>query len=375
MDVLSCGRSITGNGMKVCYIAGRDSDYQRNRVLIKAMQHLGVELRVLTSSAPNYFLRFPTVIGKWLIAPKRDTEMYFVGFVGHPLVPLLRLLGRRPIVFDAYISIFDTLCNDRKRFKPGSLAGKAALALDRAACGMADEVILDTHAHIKYFVESLGLEGNMFTRVLVGADDELYYPRDSRGKDEPSPIRVFYYCTFQPLHGMDVILDAMELLRGRDDIHFSIIGTGPEYRRLRPRLEHAMQGGSCDWIPWVEEKELPDHIARGDICLGGHFSASPKASKVIPCKVYQFMAMRKALIAGDNPANRELLRHERDALLVKTGDPHALADAISRLAGDEVLRFSLASQAHATYRERCTPAAIAGTLREVLEGIDVKGTA
>lgn len=353
--------------MKVCYIAGRDREYQRNRVLIKALRNLGIELEVVTSSAPHYFLRFPMVLVRWLFGTRKDFDLYFVGFVGHPLVPVIKCLTRRPIIFDAYISIFDTLCNDRKRFAPDSLFGKLALALDLAACTMADRVILDTQAHIKYFTESLGLEEERFSRILVGADNGLYYPSGTARNGDPGTTRVFYYCTFQPLHGMDVILDAMELLRDRKDINFFLIGTGPEYQRLKPRLENALRTGNCSWISWVPERELPSHIAGSDICLGGHFANTPKASRVIPCKIYQFMAMRKPFIAGDNPANRELLQHEYDALLVGMGDPQALAQAILTLVNDKALRYSLAEKGYATFIERCTPEVIAGELRPIMD--------
>lgn len=355
--------------MKVCYIAGRDSDYQRNRVLIKALKSLDIDLEVLTSSAPNYFLRFPIVLGRWLLNSRKGADVYFVGFVGHPLVPILRLFTHRPIIFDAYISVHDTLCNDRKRFAPDSFLGKLAHALDLAACTMADRVVLDTQTHIEYFIESLGLAEERFSRVLVGADNSLYYPPRIAKNGDPGTARVFYYCTFQPLHGMDVILDAMELLRDRKDIHFSLIGTGPEYQRLKPRLEQVLRAGNCSWISWVPERELPSHIADSDICLGGHFATTPKASRVIPCKVYQFMAMRKPLIAGDNPANRELLQHEHNALLVSMGDPQALAQAILGLVDDKETRYSLAEKGYATFIERCTPEVIAHELRPIIHEV------
>jgi glycosyltransferase involved in cell wall biosynthesis len=48
---------------------------------------------------------------------------------------------------------------------------------------------------------------------------------------------------------------------------------------------------------------------------------------------------------------RELLTHERDALLVAPDDAAALAQAIERLVGDDGLRRELAQNLHARQSE------------------------
>jgi len=353
--------------MKVCFIAGREPGYQRNRVLLKALNILGVELLQITSDASNYMLRFPSVLIKFIRSLGVKPDVYLVGFLGHPLVPILRMVTDRPIVFDPFISLYDTLCYDRRRFSPDSLAGRAIYGVDKLACEMADKVILDTEAHIKYFSETLGHSRDKYMRIFVGADDCLYYPRNGSHNNN-QPLNVFYYSTFQPLHGTGVVLEAMELLHNRHDLRFTLIGKGPEYRDLKDRLHHVMQNGDSSWKPWVPEAELPEYINRADICLGGHFSTSPKASRVIPGKVYQFMAMGKPIIAGNNPANLELLRHEENALLVEMGDPEALAGAIARLADNKNLRFSIGENGKKTYLDSCTPKAISCELNALLEG-------
>jgi glycosyltransferase involved in cell wall biosynthesis len=203
----------------------------------------------------------------------------------------------------------------------------------------------------------------------VGADDRLYFPRPEAERGRGRKVEVFYYATFQPLHGVDVVLGAAELLEGRKDIRFNLLGKGPELKKLRDRLERSMQSGNCSWRRWVPEEDLPGEIARADICLGGHFSTMPKAARVIPGKTYQFLAMRKPVVVGDNPANRELLSDGEDAVFVRMGDPEALAGVIERLTDNASLREAVAERGYRTYRERCTPEALAGSLASVLAGM------
>jgi glycosyltransferase involved in cell wall biosynthesis len=83
------------------------------------------------------------------------------------------------------------------------------------------------------------------------------------------------------------------------------------------------------------------------------------------------LAMGKPIIAGDNPANRELLEHKVNAYLIKPGDQDALAYAIDELYHDHELRRKLANGARQLYIDRCSEAMISkqlsGLYSELLE--------
>jgi|Deesub1362B_J571_1020462.scaffolds.fasta_scaffold05447_2 glycosyltransferase involved in cell wall biosynthesis len=64
-----------------------------------------------------------------------------------------------------------------------------------------------------------------------------------------------------------------------------------------------------------------------------------------PLKLFEYMAARRPIVASDLPALREVLEHERNALLVPPGDPVALAQAIQRLLDDPQLSQRLADAA------------------------------
>jgi glycosyltransferase involved in cell wall biosynthesis len=71
-----------------------------------------------------------------------------------------------------------------------------------------------------------------------------------------------------------------------------------------------------------------------------------------PLKLFEYMAAELCTIAPDQPNLREVLEHERNALLVAPGDGDALAHSLERLAGDAALRQRLGRAARATVLER-----------------------
>jgi len=179
-------------------------------------------------------------------------------------------------------------------------------------------------------------------------------------------FQVLYYGTFLPLQGIEYVVEAAKLLQSHKDIRFKIIGKGMTYARVM-RLVRKLDVENIRFVGWVPYEALPSEIALADICLGGHFSAIPKASRVIPGKVFQMIAMKKPVVLGNGSGNRELFEHKRNAFFCERADPEALADAIASLKSDSSLMERIGENGYTTFRQKCTPHNIGSEIREIAE--------
>jgi glycosyltransferase involved in cell wall biosynthesis len=93
----------------------------------------------------------------------------------------------------------------------------------------------------------------------------------------------------------------------------------------------------------------------------------PKAARVISTKTFQFVAMKKPTIVGDNPATREVFVPGEHVWAVPMGSPEALAEAIRILVDDQALRQRIAAGGYDVFQQRLTTRAIAEQLAPVLE--------
>jgi glycosyltransferase involved in cell wall biosynthesis len=346
--------------MKILFIAGRETAYVRNAMILKCLDRIGVEILDCSDSSATYPARFLKVLLKFLV--QKNFDCVFVGFLGQPLVPIIRTLTSKPIIFDAFLSCYDTMCFDRKRFRPGSLPGRFSYWLDKYSCAQADRIVLDTEAHIDYFTKNFGISRDKFHRVFVGADDSLFYPREVKKDDHK--FRVFYYSSFLPLHGTEYIVQAAERLRNEKTIEFIVVGRGPERAKVRELAKE--MGDKIRFIDWLSYEQLPMEIAQADICLGGHFSNIDKAKRVIAGKTFQFLAMKKPVIVGDCMGNRELLTNRENALFVTMADAAALAEGILELKANEGLREQIAVGGYKAYMEKCNIDAISVELKKAM---------
>lgn len=347
--------------MKILFIAGREPSYVRNAMILKCLEKNGFDIINCSDSSSTYPIRFLKVIVKFL--SQKNYDCVFVGFLGQPLVPIIRKFTRKPIVFDAFLSMYDTICFDRKWFKPDSIAGKFFYWLDKYSCQQADRILLDTDAHIDYFTKTFGLPRDKFHRLFVGADESLFFPREV--KREGRKFKVFYYSSFLPLHGTEYIVQAAGILSEHEDIEFVIVGTGMEHKKIR-NLAQSMGINTIRFIDWLPYEQLPLEIAQADICLGGHFSDIDKAKRVIAGKTFQFIAMKKPVIVGDCEGNRELLSDRENALFVAMADAGALANAILELKCNIPMRTHIAEGGYKTFLESCTIRVIGEELKRTI---------
>ncbi len=282
--------------------------------------------RVMVRRLLRVVMAYPRLAWRFLRAPDHDVVLvpYLGQFDVIVLWPLARL-RRTPVVWDMFLSLYDTVVNDRKLATAGSLTGMGLKLLERLGIRAADLVLLDTPAHARHIARLFDLPPGKTASVPVGAEPTAF-PRLSRSRQVLGPTRLLFYGQMIPLHGVDTILAAAMSPRGRR-LRWRLIGTGQDIAKVtaavsRDGAEH------IDWLPWVPYAELSNEIERADICLG-IFGKSEKAASVVPNKVYQVLLSGRSLITRDSPAMREAFGGEHPGLrLVPAGSPDALLDAV-----------------------------------------------
>lgn len=93
--------------------------------------------------------------------------------------------------------------------------------------------------------------------------------------------------------------------------------------------------------------QVPEWYARSDLTLLPYQADIATVATMSPIKMFEAMAAGRPIIASDLPTIREVLEHERTALLVKPDDLDAWDHACERLRVDHDLACTLARNAQA----------------------------
>lgn len=335
--------------MRIVFWGTYDLGKPRNRILLRGLRENGVDVveihRDIWSGVEDkssltggrrllrllllWLFAYPGLVARYLGAPRHDAVV--VGYLGQfdvlVLWPFARLRGV-PVVWDAFLSLYDTVVEDRRLVSSRHPAARLLFAVEWLACRAACRIVLDTRTHADYFAAKFGVAPERFAVAFVGVEPEAFPPRLCGGPlpAPNTPLTVLFYGQFIPLHGVETIVRAAQLTAD-ERIDWVLIGQGQEEGRIRALID-AGPAVRLRWIPWVPYAELKNWIHRADLCLG-IFSAGGKAARVIPNKVFQILATGTPLITRDSPAIRELLSPATVGVrLVPPDDPAALAEAV-----------------------------------------------
>lgn len=342
--------------MQVIYWGTYDRGKPRNRILIKGLKENAIDVVECHKDVWNnvedksqieswrkrlvllgtWVSSYPYLIYQYLRSPAHDCVI--IGYLGHLDILVLWLFAkikRKPIIFDAFISLYDTVVNDRKLISKSNPLSLALYVFEWLACKAADLVILDTQTHASYFIRQYSLAPSACVSVFVGAEIEKF-PKVNKQKikiNKSSEFKILFYGQFIPLHGINTIIEAAYLLKHVPCLNWQIIGSGQEEKKIEEILKEK-ELPQVNWIKWVNYHDLVSYIHNADVCLG-IFGTSEKASRVIPNKVFQIISSGKTLITRDSPAIRELFpRSESGLFLINSGSPQELAKVILTLIDD-----------------------------------------
>jgi len=279
-------------------------------------------------------LAYPGALIRLMRSPKGAAILLpYPGIVEIFLIAPLARLMRRKVVLDAFLPIHDTIVVDRGLRNANGFVAKAIWLFERMGLRLADHIVTDTSEHADYYAREFGIDRERFQTILVGAEGHFTpaassdLAADILGPVDDRPI-VLFYGQLIPLHGVPTIIEAARLCADRR-ARWVVIGRG----QLEPLVKQALaddSNGSFEWIEWVDYNRLPSVIARARICLGV-FSASDKAARVIPNKLFQQLAVGKPIITRESPAVETLAAdHPNSIWTVPAEDPQALANAVAK---------------------------------------------
>ncbi|HTE07059.1 MAG TPA: glycosyltransferase family 4 protein [Planctomycetota bacterium] len=161
----------------------------------------------------------------------------------------------------------------------------------------------------------------------------------------PEQPTVVYAGQFYPWKGVDTLIEAMAHLPGAQ-----LLVVGGDAQNL-PRvvgLAQRIAPGRVHFAGTVPHAAVPFHLSGGDVVvLPNSGKQEISARFTSPLKLFEAMASRRPIVASDIPSLREVLRHDRDALLVAPDDPAALAAGIGALLEDAQRGRRLAAAAAA----------------------------
>lgn len=182
------------------------------------------------------------------------------------------------------------------------------------------------------------------TVVRSGPDTQRMRPvyPDARHRDTPRTFSLVYLGIMGPQDGVEIILDVMHELvhvRGRKDVHATLLGFGDCYEDLRRRMTALSLAESVTFTGRADPDMIARHLSAADIGLCPDLK-TPLNDVSTMNKTMEYMAYALPSVSFDLVETR--VSGAGTVLYVESGNVPAFADALERLLDDPDLRLSMA---------------------------------
>ena len=144
-------------------------------------------------------------------------------------------------------------------------------------------------------------------------------------------------------HGVDRVVSWLAKPTSPRDAKLLVVGDGPARNDIEALAKKLGISDRVRFTGFVPRDQVPVYVAGFDIALQP--AVVPWAS---PLKLFEYLALGKAIIAPNSPNIGEVLRHEHNALLFDESQSASFEEMLARLCADEDLRHRLGRSANET---------------------------
>ncbi len=156
---------------------------------------------------------------------------------------------------------------------------------------------------------------------------------------EASRPTVGFAGTFFHYQGIQYLIEAAPLILSRfSRAHFLLVGDGEMRQAWEALVQARGLSTSFHFTGQIPYRDVALYINAMDVTMSPLILRRGPSS---PLKLFDYWACGRPVVASDLPDLRVILRESGGAIPVFPEDPHALAEAVSELLGDEAMRQKL----------------------------------
>lgn len=372
------------NKLKLCIFGTYDKSYTSNKLIFQGLDQNNVsyievnsEVKITRLDTPKemgWFQLILRILKKYRIFVEifknigklRKIDAIYVGYPGHFDVliayPIAKIFGKK-LVFNPLLVFYTGFTEEQGILEKESLLGKVIKWGESRIYKMCDLVFADTPLQKEYFMKIFGIPEKIIRVLPIGADNKYY--RYTPYTNLAKKINMVYYGLYSPVHGVEHIIEAANILRNDTDIKFTFVGQGQTFQKNYDKAKQ-LKLKNVEFFHDIPLDQHPAIIEKADIFLG-FLQKHPSVERIIPNKIYQGLALNKVVLTADAPVTRSLFKHKENIYLCPPANPAAFVKALIDLKNNPTLRKKIAENGYGLYSKQFTPKAVGKNLIEFIQ--------
>lgn len=370
--------------MKICFIGTYDRNYSRNQVIFNGLGDIGAEFEeihvdlAVTKLDNEKHMSLMSVLKRILkklgLVSKTfrnfrkilNSDVLFVAYPGVldiPFVFFVAKVARKPLIYDPLVSTYVNVVKDFGILSRNSITARLMWLYEKVTFNAPDILLADTEMMRKFYHNVYKVPLSKIKILYLGANDRLYKSTDFVNYSHN--VNVVYYGLYNPIHGVEFIVEAARICINNKSIKFVFIGDGQTFEKIF-NLAKKYKLINITFYKDLTEKDSMGLLRKADIFLG-LFKKSETVDMHIPNKIAQGAALSKAVITPKSESLQDIFIHKKNIFFCKTDSGESIAEAILTLQQDTKLREKISKNASRVYLNYFTPRKIASSLANICQ--------
>ena len=225
----------------------------------------------------------------------------------------------------------------------------------------AANIIIGNAYALKKELISRGIDQNKILIIPNGVDPDIFNSNINGATLKQKlnigeSIVVGFMGTFGPWHGAEVLAKSVNIvLEENQDIHFLFLGNGIRKQMCENIIDKSIFKEKVTFTGTIPQLQAQNYLAVCDVLVSPQIP-NPDGSEFFgsPTKLFEYMAMGKAIIASNLDQIGKIIKHRETGLLFDPNNEVQLAKAIIELYSNPVLRKKLGNNARSEAIDKYT---------------------
>ncbi|MBI3442704.1 MAG: glycosyltransferase family 4 protein [Candidatus Sungbacteria bacterium] len=342
------------------FLIRTENSYASDKHLIDGLKENGHDVFELVEKDQNSgkYIRFATRFRK----ERRTYDAVIVGFALPILVPIVRCVSLKKVIFNAVYSQYEANIVSRNINSPRSLAALKWWCIDFLSFHCSSWVLVESNAQINFIRSFFLVPKRKLIRSWMGVDEKVFFRDPAIRKNRK--FTILFRGRFLPESGILTVIETAKKLE-RKNIQFLIIGHGFLYREVNACMEKLKPKNIEMIAEKMPEKELRNRMLSCHISLG-QLASHPRLLRTLPAKLFESLALGLPYLTARNAGVFELLTEDENCMAITPGDSNDLAQKITYLKEHPEILERIAQAGHDLYRKKLTSKILA---KEVISAL------
>jgi D-inositol-3-phosphate glycosyltransferase len=236
-----------------------------------------------------------------------------------------------------HLTTFHTLGEVKNRTGTGAQEPGFRIAAEKEIVHACQRILAPTDRERDSLIRLYGAPAEKIGVVPCGVNLDLFYPeaktaaRQKLGLD-PADIILLYVGRFDPLKGLNTLLEAITHLKNHHRIRLLIVGGDgdmtPEYQALAQKTRKLAIGEKVMFAGRIDQHNLPSYYNAADVLvMPSHYESFGMVG-------LEALACGRPVVSTPVGAVDSLIRKARAGCIVPDPSPRSLADGIQSIISD-----------------------------------------